>query len=502
MNRRRFTTAALLAVSLLSAGCDPAADDKSGGPAQPRVLVMASNDGESLIGAPAVARFVDRVREVSGGRLTVRVVPSWQGGGSEARVIRDVAAGKADLGWSGTRAFDTVGVTAFQPLHAPFLVNSYAAQAAVVEDGVARDMLSGLDAKGLTGLALAADQLRMPAAAARPLLTPADFRGLRFGTVASTIQVQGLRALGAEPVTIAFLGPPDTDGLGALETMWWTYQDKAQHEWVPFVTANVMLWPRTVAVFANTDRLGRLDATTRDWVARAAADASTWSAVHASDQVSRQIQQVCGQGVRIATATPAQVDALRAAAEPVYVSLRADPALAKTLTRIETLVRSAGQAVTAPVPAACTHHPGDEARIAQPGRTLTGPAASGDLPPGSYRYAFSVDELLARGLDQHDAENNAGVTTWTLQAGRWHYVWKPAISGLNRPGAYTTCEGWYDVQGNTAWFTTTTKYDGGGCAPPTWSARWTAQGRTLSWTAVSVADFAYVWASKPWQRIS
>jgi TRAP-type C4-dicarboxylate transport system substrate-binding protein len=501
MRRRRFTTAALVAASLLSAGCDAAAGDKSGGPARPRVLVMASNDGESLIGAPAVARFVDRVKEVSGGRLTVRVVPSWRGGRSEARVIRDVAAGKADLGWSGTRAFDTVGISAFQPLHAPFLVNSYAGQAAVVKDGVARDMLSSLEGMGLIGLALAADQLRMPAAATRPLLTPADFGGLRFGTVASTVQMQGLRALGAQPVTIAFSRPPDTDGLGGLETMWWTYQANAQYAWMPFVTANAVLWPRTVAIFANTEHLGRLDRRTRDWVARAGADASTWSTVHASDQVSDQIQQVCGLGLRVATATRVQVDALRAAAEPVYASLRADPALAKTLTRIQVLVRSADQAATTPVPAACTYHPGDEERVAPPERALPGPGRPGNLPQGSYRYALSVDELLAHGSSQHDAENNAGVLTWTLQAGRWHYVAKPAISGLNRPGAYTTCEGWYDVQGETAWFTTTTKDSGGDCAPPTWSARWTAQGRTLSWTAVSVADFAYGWAGKPWQRI-
>jgi hypothetical protein len=80
-------------------------------------------------------------------------------------------------------------------------------------------------------------------------------------------------------------------------------------------------------------------------------------------------------------------------------------------------------------------------------------------------------------------------------------VWKAAIGGLNRPGAYTTCQGWYDVQGDTAWFTTTTHYSGGDCAAATWSARWTAHGRTLTWTAVSVADFAYVWGGKPWHRI-
>ena len=39
----------------------------------------------------------------------------------------------------------------------------------------------------MTGLALAADELRMPAAAAKPLLSPSDFKGLRFYTSDSTI---------------------------------------------------------------------------------------------------------------------------------------------------------------------------------------------------------------------------------------------------------------------------------------------------------------------------
>ncbi len=118
MNRNRWWTAAAVVASLLAAGCT-AAGDRSGGSGTPRVLVLASNDGTDLSGAPAVARFADRVGELSGGRLTVKVAPDWGGGGNEPRVIRDVAAGKADLGWSGTRAFDVVGVTAFQPLHAP-----------------------------------------------------------------------------------------------------------------------------------------------------------------------------------------------------------------------------------------------------------------------------------------------------------------------------------------------------------------------------------------------
>src|SRR5689334_9454453 len=102
---RRKIVAALAAVAALATGCSATGGDKSGGSGRPRVLVLASSDGVNLAGAPAVQRFVDAVAKLSNGRLTVRVEPAWRGGDDEARVIKDVAAGQADLGWAGTRAF-------------------------------------------------------------------------------------------------------------------------------------------------------------------------------------------------------------------------------------------------------------------------------------------------------------------------------------------------------------------------------------------------------------
>ncbi len=134
-------------------------------------------------------------------------------------------------------------------------------------------------------------------------------------------------------------------------------------------------------------------------------------------------------------------------------------------------------------------------------RALTGPGRTGDFPVGAYRYHLAYDELVAHGLSEHDARINAGVFTWTMSRGKWSYEWKAAASGVTVPGAYTTCAGWYDVQGDAVAFTTTTHYADGDCAPPTWSARWSVRAGLLSWLAVSVPDFAYVWAGKPWQRV-
>jgi TRAP-type transport system periplasmic protein len=115
---------------------------------------------------------------LSGGKLTVQVESRWQGGEDERRVVDNVAAGRADLGWTDTRAFDIVGVPAFRPLHAPFLVGTYTAQAAVVSDhALTRELLSSLEPLGLSGLGVAADEIRFPAAATHPLRTPADLPG-------------------------------------------------------------------------------------------------------------------------------------------------------------------------------------------------------------------------------------------------------------------------------------------------------------------------------------
>jgi TRAP-type C4-dicarboxylate transport system substrate-binding protein len=454
---------------------------------------MANNDGEGLVGAPAVARFVDRLEELSGDRLTVRVESRWQGGTDEARVIKDVGAGRADLGWSGTRAFDRAGVDDFQPLHAPFLIRSYAGQAAIVKDPLGRELLGSLRPLGLTGLALAADQMRFPAGIEKPLLTPADFKGLRLRTTLSDVQWDGVRALGAQP-TADNLETPE-EPLGGVETMWWTYQSNGQFKVAPFVTANALLWPRTVAVFAHTGTLDKLSAQERAWITRAAAEASDWSTRHAADKEAGQLRDACAGGARIAMATPAQLTALRSAAEPVYASLRAQPALAPILTRVQKL--AGAQAPSTPeVPADCAYQPGDKNPSPPPSEKAVGPGRPGDLPQGTYRYRNSVAELQDLGMTEHDARMNAGVFTWNLRDGAWNYRQEPVDSSVQN----TTCEGWYDVRGDTAVFTASTTLAFGACAPPTWAARWKSGDGKLTWSGVG-GDFGPVFEGKPWQRV-
>jgi TRAP-type transport system periplasmic protein len=203
--RARLATVALAVIAaVVAGGCGGgAAGDKAGGAGEPVVLRMANAYGD-LNGVPAVQDFVSLVEERSGGNLRIQVEGPWgdYANDAEEQVVRAVAAGKADLGWAGGRVFDTMGVTSFQALQAPMLIDSYALERAVIASEIPGRMLQGLTKVGVHGLGILADGLRQPIAVKHPLLGVGDWRGITFGTVKSQGQIQALRALGAAPMEI------------------------------------------------------------------------------------------------------------------------------------------------------------------------------------------------------------------------------------------------------------------------------------------------------------
>jgi hypothetical protein len=136
-----------------------------------------------------------------------------------------------------------------------------------------------------------------------------------------------------------------------------------------------------------------------------------------------------------------------------------------------------------PLPEGCAYQPGDEKRLATATKPMSSPGQTGDLPQGTYRYTISRESLLDAGFNEQNADLNAGVWTWTFRSGRWSFEQKAADGHTFG----TNCEGYYDVNADTVAFTTLTKFDGGDCAPPTWSARYSARTHTLIWSALNVS---------------
>jgi TRAP-type C4-dicarboxylate transport system substrate-binding protein len=415
-SRARLATVALAVIAaVVAGGCGSGvAGDKAGGPGEPVVLRMANAYGD-LNDVPAVQDFVSQVKQRSGGNLRIEVAGPWgdYADDAEQQVVRAVATGKADLGWAGARVFDTMGVTSFQALQAPMLIDSYALQHAVVASDIPGQMLQSLAKLGVRGLGILADGLRKPIAVKHPMLGAGDWRGVRFGTVKSQGQVQAIRSLGATPMEIfrrsrnqALLAGQ----LGGFEMNLLLYEHNVLPARAPYVTANVTLWPQMNVLFANPDRLARLTGQQRGWLQQAAQDAAGRSAALAdrSNHDAQGLKNACQSGARFANASQADLASLREAFAPVYASLEQDPQTKAFIQQIRALKRSTPAAASLAIPAGCT------------GKAPQQPAASAGTAPanlnGTYRYLLTKED--ARKVGDPEVDQFPQVTTVKLQDGR------------------------------------------------------------------------------------
>jgi TRAP-type transport system periplasmic protein len=412
--RARLATVALAVIAVVVAGgCGGGGGtgDKAGGSGEPVVLRMANAYGD-LQTAPVVEQFVSQVKARSGGNLRIQVTSRWgdYADDAEQQVVRAVAAGKADLGWAGARVFDTIGVTSFQALQAPMLIDSYALEQAVAASDLPGQMLQGLDKVGVRGLGVLPDSLRKPIAVEHPVLGLGDWRGITFGTLKSAGQAQAIRSLGATPMEVFRRSRNEAllDGrLQGLEMDLFVYEHGGPVQPAPYVTANVTLWPQMDVLFANPSRLGALTGQQRGWLQQAAQDAAGRAAALA-DRDAQSLKNACRSGARFATASPADLAALRGAFAPVYASLERDPQTKAFIERIQALKRSAPAGAPLAIPAGCT------------GKAPQQPAArAGTVPAdlnGTYRYLLTKED--ARKVGDPEVDQFPHVNTVKLRDGK------------------------------------------------------------------------------------
>jgi len=340
---RRLVVAVV--VVLLAAGCTSTSgesSDKAGAvPAGKSVVLQMASTSWDLADVPPLEWFARRVAALSSGNVQIDVTNNYgnYAPDAEADLLHAVASGDIDLGWAGSRVFDTVGVPTFAPLSAPMLIDSYGLVDAVLRSNLTHEMLTGLSAIGVTGLALLGDELRLPIGVQHPLRAPADWRGLSIGTFRSDTQAAAIRALGAEPVE-AF-GPYRSRDVqdGTIQGFELDVRRYVVQKWgrnAPYVTANVVLWPQFDVLFANPDTLSSLTAQQRDWLAQAARDAALHSVGTARDR-EQFVRQACVSGAHFVTATKADLRALRAAFAPVYRAIGRSRQQSTMLHEIEAL---------------------------------------------------------------------------------------------------------------------------------------------------------------------
>lgn len=472
----RGATAALVA-AVAVAGCGGTNTDKAGGARalNTTVLTMANGNGHPAELEP----FAAAAKRLSGGTLRIEFKNDWRAGtpGYENGLIDDVKAGKADLGWAGSRAFDSVGVPSFDALHAPLLIDSYPLERRTLESPLVGEMLGGLKRLGVVGLGILPGPLRKPLGVSR-LVRPEDYAGKTLAFQRSQVALQTLRALGAGGAEIPSSGAIDAyDGIEqAVDSIANDGYDKLGK----YLTANLNLWPRPIVLFANSEAFnglsGRQRAALRD-AARAALPA-TLTAEQANEQEGAG--SLCRRGVTFVTASNANLAALRRAVQPVYDQLERD---AKTKAAIDQIRTMRSETAASPDAPTCSNTGSPQS----PARIVT-------AIDGVYIVHTTAADLRAAGASEDEVvPENYGRTRMVLDRGR---LTQQQPKGYSAAGTYT-------VVGDELTLTFTRSSAGHARTRPgeVWDFRWSLYRDQLTLEPVDGKISPTPTFAKPWRRI-
>jgi TRAP-type C4-dicarboxylate transport system substrate-binding protein len=463
MNPRRAVVSALAGAALL-AGCGGGTrTDKAGGarPDPARVLTIATSNGD----LGELQRWADEVARLSKGRLKLKPDGPWREGEIhyETGLIADVRAGKADLGWVGSRAWSQQGVHELDALHAPFIVSDYRLEEAVLRDPVTDRMLAAVDHAGVKGIAILPGPMRF-LLTRRPVTKATDLRGQTIAINESGVAAATFRALGAHVRLFPSGGKlGSSDG---VEQQLASISGNAYAKQAPDLAVDAPLYPRPFVVFANQGVWKQLEPTERE-VLRTAAERAVEPMIEQSKaDDAKGFASVCDLGGR---PVPAPADALRLAVEPVYQEVRRNPVARDVMDLVEReRTKSPPEPIT---PMTCPHK-------AEP---------TGGLPVGTYEVTLRAEDPGADSVGL--AKGDPSVHMILRVTHRRAHIDEPAPGG----GTETGFDESYSVYRDRV------RFAGEGGVP--FTASWRLDGRRLVFTDIQgKPDDKFVWGSHPWVR--
>jgi TRAP-type C4-dicarboxylate transport system substrate-binding protein len=462
-----------LAATAALTGCFSGGADKAGGSSAPVVLRLATADSGLRPVVEQPDYFAEQVAKLSHGRLRIDVVRAPAGeaiADPEARVAGMVRDGRFQLGWIGARAWDTMGVTAFQALQAPFLITDKGLLDEVVAGETGKRMIARLHGGGVEGIALVPGMLRHPFGVKHPFASLDDFAGARVRVVPSRASDALMRALGATPVHVPSAVVGTTANRGGFDVREQSLGSDPAGTWL---TANLTFFGKAVTLFGNAAALQDLSAEQRDLLRRAG-ELAVKHAIAAAPAEQDLALGYC-TAARVVIAADGDLAALRRAAAPVYTRLERDPGTRQAIAEIRALKAQLPPAPPIKMPASCSEPIEAEARRARDPAFLD----------GTYRWRLSREGARRAGMGEDSEDPYGKVVTMTLRDGRW------LLGGADAD------HGTFAVRGDRMVFDWPRT-----ASVLTFSFKRHSDG-TLDMTPVLPMDQGdqYIWASGPWQRV-
>jgi TRAP-type C4-dicarboxylate transport system substrate-binding protein len=434
---RIWSLGALIAAVAMISSCGEDAD-KAGGEGDSDVVVLTlANPDESAFNLDEFERDVE---SQSGGSVRIEFQNAWRSGEAENELgtIEDVRDGKVDMGSVGVRVFDLAGVDTFQPLVAPFAIDSYSLQGEVLKSPLPERMLSGVEQLDLVGVTLLPGEMRKPLGISRPLLARSDYRGAAIGIRPSELAARSFEALGA--TTKDYHPNDDISSFDGIETSVNALPYNGSERFAPTLAANVSLWPRVLTIIMNREAYDSLSDDQREALSAAGRAALDPSLEEIQAREDEAIGIICNRGeLAVRQVSQAQLDGLHAATTPVSRALGRDPDTREAADEI-----AAMGADIDPEPApACT------------GKDAT--ASTGDAAPvdGLWQMETTKDEAATIIPESDLLPENYGDLLFASKAGRFAFT-------TENQDACVWAYGSYSVDGDTVEWRIE---DGGGETP-------------------------------------
>jgi TRAP-type C4-dicarboxylate transport system substrate-binding protein len=285
----------------------------------------------------AIDYFVTQVNRLSGGRIKIVPRPSYPA--AEPQLLNDVRSGTIPMATMSTAIFDSAGITAFQALQAPFLVNGYPLERQIIAGRLGRSISARAtqQAGNLYVLAIHEGGIRYPLGSTKSFTTVNAFRNAKIRSVQSKVLFTGLQTLGASPDPLPLpevylaLKNGTVDGMEANIGLIATnkYFEVAKN-----VTANVPLWPFPTALSINRAFYNSLSRTEQTAL-RTAANLVPAYSIGLVSRRSTLPQDLVNCGVRFKYARNSEVLKLQALGRRAYASLSRDATTRQFITAIQ-----------------------------------------------------------------------------------------------------------------------------------------------------------------------
>ena len=298
----------------------------------------------------AVNQFIKDVSTASGGAIAIEGLANYQGG--DVPLLQDVKGGAVEMATVSSAVWGTQGVTCFDALQALGLITRYDLEKEVIDGPIGKSMLGCTSAAGVHGLAIHEGGLRKPLGAKVALTSPSVFKGKKIRTPASSVLQTGMKALGADPVSIANLPevyPALRDGtVDGMEANLGLVQTLKLYEVAKYMTANVNLWPFPTVLVMNQAKWDALTADQQKIITDAAAKVPDFS-IGIFTAPSTLPATLCSEGLKFAIASDSDLSAFASVSKTVIADLSKNAQTKSYIDQIQAL-KDALPAPPAPAP--------------------------------------------------------------------------------------------------------------------------------------------------------